>query len=199
MSKASKKKRLTPSAAPGIDAQRVGRQTAAQRAPNGDLSVAYLAKVGSVAWAPNLGRPSDFTGAIVPQPSDGLPVDANLDRANRAAQTAYQTGLSTPPIANAPQAAAEKLSKAIAEIDRALVKIRAGKAADQYSRVDRLEKAKAACVTARDSILSKSDTGSAGQDPGFRARQTNESAAPGYSTAVAGIAKLQARQNRSRT
>jgi hypothetical protein len=193
MSKASKKKgRLVPSAQPGINAQRVGRQTAAQRAPNGDPAAARLAK-----WAPALGTVEDVSAVSMRRDSDGLPVDANLQRQIDLAEADHARALREPPIVSAPQAAAEQLSKAIGEIDRALVKIRAGKAADQYSRVERLTKARAACVTARDQILAKSDRDSAGNDAGFRARATSESAAAGYGATVAGIAKLQARQNRS--
>jgi hypothetical protein len=199
----SKKKRLVPSAELGVNARREGVKSPAQRAPNEGPPVEGFAAdaVKKLAkWAPKLGTDlGDVSGYSTHLPSDGIEPDANLQRAVDQSQANYQTANREPPMANSPAAAAEKLAKAIAEIDKALVKIRAGKAADQYARVERLTKARQACIQARDEILAKSDRDSAGTDAAFRARQTNESAAPGYSTAVAGIAKLQARQNRSRT
>ena len=198
MKKQKKSKgRLVPSAQPGINAQREGRQTAAQRAPNGGPADARLAKTGAT-WQPNVGTDlGDVSGYSTHLPSDGIEATANLQRQIDLAEADHARSLAEAPMVNSPAATADKLAKAVAEIDKALVKIRAGRAADQYARIERLTKARAACVTARDSILAKSDRDSAGNDAGFRARATSESAAAGYGATVAGIAKLQARQNRS--
>ena len=84
-----------------------------------------------------------------------------------------------------------RLDAAIGEVNKELRKVRAGKAADQFSRSTRLELAKAAIVTVRDAYLAQSDAGSAGNDSTMRMVAGKESAASGYQAAVAGIAKLQ--------
>jgi hypothetical protein len=152
-------------------------------------------------WAPNLGYASDVSNASTRLPSDGLPTDPNLQRAVDQSQTAYQRANREPPIANAPQETAAdsvaKLDSAIGQLAKAIAKVGAGRDAGMYSKLERLRKAKLACETAKAQILSKTGHDSAGTDSTMRMVASKEDAAPGYSTAVAGIARLQARQNRS--
>jgi hypothetical protein len=194
------KKRLVESAELGVNARREGVKSPAQRAPNeGPPVEGYAAdnalKARNLAkWAPNLGRPSDFTGAIVPQPSDGLPVDANLQRQVDLAEADHRRSLAEPPMANSPAATVGQLDSAILELNKAIAKVGAGRDADKYARLERLQKAKVACEDARAQILSKVGHDSAGSDAQFRAKASANSSVPGITRAVDQIAALQRRQ-----
>jgi hypothetical protein len=211
------KARMVPSAQPGINSQRVGSQTPAQRAPNGGPPIEGDASDRMAKRSTDSLFGTQQPGYAEP---DGLEVDANLARINRRAAEAYQSGrlgtriplppesdgLGLPTDANLARANARAaaqgnpaiaqvaaLDKALGEVDRALAKVRAGRSADQYSRIERLKKARAAVVQARDLILAKSGRDSAGTDPDFRARASAESSVPGIGRAAAMISKLQNR------
>ena len=213
MKKNGKKARgsLDQSSQPSVNATRSGSVSPMN---DGNLPAAAGADLAGDTLTKAL---ADLAGVSQTDPYDGLPTDANLSRIDQRARQAYgqvdkgqrfglppagEGGLPYPANADRTNARAAAtstptgqvaaLDKAIVQLDKAIAKVRSEPGGIlNGGRLERLEKALRACGAARATILAKSDRSSAGTDPTFRQVASNESAAPGYASAVAGIAKLQ--------
>jgi len=140
-------------------------------------------------FAPKLGTIEDVSAVSMRRENDRLPVDQNLDLANARAQANYQTSLVTEPMVTV-----QRLDAALLELNKAIGRVGEGRDAGKYAHLERLEKAKAAVVTARTAILAKVGHDSAGTDASFRAKASANSSVPGITRAADMIAALQRRQ-----